>query len=67
MKKTTSPRRLSLSRQTLRDLNKQDLIKAGGGKDEDSDGFTCWCSETCTACDTHYFSGCGGCNYTDGC
>ena len=65
MKKTT--KRLALSTETLRDLSAKELHRAAGGKDPDSDGLTCFCSETCTACDTHYYSGCGGCAFTDSC
>lgn len=65
MKKTN--KKLALSKQTLRQLTTTELGRLAGGKDPDSDGLTCFCSETCTNCDTHYFSGCGGCAFTDGC
>jgi hypothetical protein len=65
MKKTT--KRLALSKQTLRNLTSLDLGRAAGAKDPDSEGLTCFCSETCTACPTHYFSGCAGCAFTDAC
>lgn len=65
MKKTT--RRLALSKQTIRDLTRLDAPRVAGAKDPDSDGLTCFCSETCTVCATHYFSGCPGCAFTGDC
>jgi hypothetical protein len=63
MKKTSVGKRLSLSRTTLRSLNQKDLVKAGGARAEDSEGFTCFnCSEMCTGGPTHYWSGCPGCS-----
>lgn len=65
MKRTT--KRLSLSKETLRALAGRDLIQLAGAKDPDSEGLTCFCSETCTVCDTHYYSGCPGCAFTGEC
>lgn len=64
VKKTN--KKLALSTQTLRQLTNLDLVRVAGGKDPDSDGLTCFCSQTCTNCDTHYFSGCAGCDFTGG-
>lgn len=65
MKKTI--KRLTLSKQTLRHLASHDLGRVAGAKDPDSEGVTCFCSETCTACPSHYFSGCPDCAFTGDC
>lgn len=65
MKKTK--KRLSLSKQTLRSLTSPTLGRAAGAKDPNSEGLTCFCSETCTVCDTHFYSGCPGCAFTGDC